>query len=417
MKKLLIFLVIPWCSINAQQIELDYCLSRVGINYPLLKQKDVEKEINQITTKINQSAWLPQIAINGQASYQSDVTTVNIPMAGPPIEPLSKDQYKMYLDINQSIYDGGLTKIKNDLQNITSQINDVQVDIEIRNIKQQTQKYFFNALIAQENHIIFKTSQEEIQQRIKVLQTGVKYGTVKQSQVDILEVELHKIDQKLIQTAFNRTIAVEVINLFTGLSIKTDSNFIVPTEILILEENFENRPEYKKFDFQKENLNRNYDLTSSKLLPKVSLFGQGGYGRPGLNQLSNEFDTYYIIGARLNWDISNFYNKNKNRKTTELQKSSIELQKESFEYNLKTQRIKLEQNINQLVALIEKDQKIIDLRKNISKVAASELDNGIITSTNFLIEKNAEIQAIQLLKIHEIQKIETQYDIKLLTGN
>ncbi|HEU4496722.1 MAG TPA: TolC family protein, partial [Flavobacterium sp.] len=307
MKKIIILLLISSWSMNAQQTALDYCLSQVDKNYPLLKQKDIEKEINKISKKVNQSAWLPQIALNGQASYQSDVTEINMP--GSPIEPLSKDQYKVYLDINQTVYDGGLTKLKNDLQNITSEINKSQVAIDIQNIKQKTQEYFFNALIAQENYTIYKTSQNEIRERIKVLEAGVKYGTVKQSQVDILEVELYKIDQKLIQTAFNKKIAIEVINLFTGLSIEEDSNLIIPEEITILKDNFENRPEYKKFNLQKEKLDKNNDLTNSKLFPRISLFGQGGYGRPGLNQLRNEFDTYYIAGARLNWDLSSFYNK------------------------------------------------------------------------------------------------------------
>lgn len=415
MKKICLLLFITNYCVYAQQIELDYCLKQVAIHYPLLKQKDIEKELNEISKKVNQSAWLPQVSVNGQATYQSDVTEINMP--GSTIEPLSKDQYKMYLDINQTVYDGGLTKIKNDIQNIASQINNSQVEIEIRNIKQQTQKYFFNALIAQENFTIYKTSQNEINERIKVLQAGVKYGTVKQSQVDIMIVELYKIDQKIIQSEFNKKIAIEVINLFTGLSIEMNSNLTVPTETTILEDNFENRPENKKYDFQKESLDKNYDLTTTNLLPKVNLFGQGGYGRPGLNQLSNEFDTYYIVGAKLNWDITSFYNKKKNRKITELQKNSIDVQKESFELNLKSQKINFEQNSKQLNELIAKDKKIVDLRKKISKVAASELDNGIITSTNFLIEKNAEIQAKQSLKIHEIQKIETQYDIKLLTGN
>lgn len=415
MKKIHFLFLIAGYFISAQQIELEYCLDRVAVHYPLFKQKDIEKELNGISRKINQAAWLPQVAVNGQATYQSDVTSVNLP--GSLIDPLSKDQYKIYFDISQNIYDGGLTKIKNDLQNIASQINNSQVEIEIHTIKQQTQKYFFNALLAQENLLIYKLSQNEIRERIKVLEAGVKYGTVKQSQVDILKVELIKIDQKIIQTEFNKKIATEVINLFTGLSVQPEDELATPSEITILEDHFTNRPEYKKFDFQKESLEKNYDLTKSGLLPKVNLFGQGGYGRPGLNQLRNEFDTYYLIGARLNWDISGFYNKKNNRKITDLQKNSIDVQKEAFEYNLKSQKINLEENTNQLNELIEKDKRIVDLRKNISKVSASELDNGIITATGFLIEKNAEIQAKQSLKIHEIQKIETQHDIKLLTGN
>ncbi|WP_297332962.1 TolC family protein [Flavobacterium sp.] len=415
MKKIIILFLIFSHSINAQEIELEYCLQQVTTHYPIFKRKDIEKEINEISKKINHNTWLPQLALNGQASYQSDVTQVSLPQS--PIDPLSKDQYKVYVDLNQKIYDGGITKIKNDIQTLSSQIITSNIESEIHNIKQQTQQYFFHALLAQEKIVIYKINQYEIEQRIKVAEASVKFGTLKQSEADILQVELYKIEQQIIQSVFDKKIAVEVINLFTGLSLSAETTFIIPEPVVIASDNFENRPEYKSFRFQKESLDKNYGLKVSDLLPKLNLFGQGGYGRPGLNQLSNTFDTYYIVGARLNWDFSGFYNKKKNKEITQLQKNSIDAQKESLDYNLKSQKISLEQNSNQLTELIEKDKKIIGLRENISKVAASEFDNGVINATSFLIEKNAEIQAKQSLKIHEIQKIEIQYNIKLLTGN
>ena len=330
---------------------------------------------------------------------------------------MSKDQYKVFLDVNQTLYDGGISKIKSDLQNLSSQINNSKVDIEIRNVMQQTQKYFFNALLAQENITIWETTQNEIQSRIKIQESGVKYGTVKQSQVDILKVELLKIDQKIIEIKSAKKTAIEIIALFTGLTINENIILKTPNQYATTATDFGERTEFKTYELQKESIEKNYQLTASNLLPKASLFGQGGYGRPALNQLSNEFKTYYIVGAKINWDISSFFKNGKNKKISQFNKETIDVQKSVLEVNLMSQKTSFDNEILKLNELIEKDQNIIDLRIKISKVAASELDNGITTATNYLIEKNAEKQALQSLIIHQIQKINNQYDIKLLTGN
>ena len=413
----LIITVLAFYNGNAQQLELENCLAEVNKNYPLLQQKNIEKEINLISNKLNKTAWLPQISANGQATYQSDVTTINIPVQGFSVEPLSNDQYKVFVDVNQTLYDGGISKMKSDLQNLSSQINNSKVDIEIRNIMQQTQKYFFNALLAQENITIWETTQNEIQSRIKIQESGVKYGTVKQSQVDILKVELLKIDQKIIEIKSAKKTAIEIIALFTGLTINENIILKTPNQYTTTATDFGKRTEFKTYELQKESIEKNYQLTASNLLPKASLFGQGGYGRPGLNQLSNEFQTYYIVGAKVNWDISSFFKNGKNKKISQYSKENIDVQKSVLEVNLKSQKTSFDNEIFKLNQLIEKDQNIIDLRIKISKVAASELDNGITTATNYLIEKNAEKQALQSLVIHQIQKINNQYDIKLLTGN
>ena len=402
---------------NAQQLELENCLAEVNKNYPLLQQKNIEEEINLISNKLNKTTWLPQISANGQATYQSDVTTLNIPVQGFLVEPLSKDQYKLFLDVNQTLYDGGISKMKTDLQNLSSQINNLKVDIEIRNVMQQTQKYFFNALLAQENITIWATTQNEIQLRIKIQETSVKYGSVKQSQVDILKVELLKIDQKIIEIKSAKKTAIEIIALFSGLMINENTILKTPNQYATSAIDFGKRSEFQNYEFQKESIDKNYQLTASNLLPKASLFGQGGYGRPGLNQLSNEFKTYYIVGAIVKWEISSFFKNGKNKKISQYNKENIDVQKSVLEMNLKSQKTSFDNEISKLNELIEKDQNIIDLRIKISKVAASELDNGITTATNYLIEKNAEKQALQSLIIHQIQKINNQYDIKLLTGN
>lgn len=403
-------------SIIAQQFELEGCIAQVELNYPLLKQKNIEKEINTISNKLNATSWLPQISLNGQASYQSDVTSIDIP--GFSIETLDKDQYKAYADIRQTLYDGGITKLKRDLQNLNSQMNDVMVDIEMHNnVIQQAQKYFFNALIAQENIKILVSSKEDINARIKVQETGVEYGTVKQSQVDILKVELLKIDQKIVETKTVKKASLDVVSLLAGMLISEKVTLITPIEYFSDTIDFDERLEFTSYKLQKSALDKSTKLVNADIIPKANLFGQAGYGRPGFNLLSNDFDTYYIVGARISWDFSGLYRYRKNKKLNELSKNSIDVQKDVFETNLETQRTTLEEEINKLEEMIEMDKNILVLRQRILKVAGVELDNGISTATDYLIEKNAETQAQQALSVHQIQKIATAYEIKLLTGN
>ncbi|WP_432221139.1 TolC family protein [Flavobacterium sp. TMP13] len=402
---------------TAQQLDLQTCLANVNKNYPLLKQKDIEKEINSIAITRNNAQWLPQISVKGQASYQSDVTSFNSGVAGFGMSPISKDQYKAYLDLNQTLYDGGMTNIKNDMQELSMQVNTNAVEIEIRKIRLQTQKFFFTALLAQENASVLETSKAEISERIKVQEAGLKFGTVRQSQIDILKVELLKLDQNLIQNHYNKKAALAVISLFSGLEINDNTDLETPAAINAIENDFSKRLEFQNYEIQKNSLNKKEQLSTNGTLPKLSLFGQGGYGRPGLNMLNDDFDTFYIVGARVNWDISSFYTLNKDKKTTEYATESIEVQKKVLTTNLQAQKLSLDATVSQLTEMIEKDKQIVLLRNSISKVAAVELDNGIATATTYLIEKNAETQAKQALKIHEVQLIATQHEIQNLTGN
>ncbi|MCO6175918.1 TolC family protein [Flavobacterium sp. NRK F10] len=400
---------------NAQELHLEKCLEEVSKNYPLLKQKEIEIEINNINNDLIQQDWNPKISINGQATYQSDVTSISAPGINSP--ELSKDQYKAYLDVSQTIYDGGLNRIRKDIQNLNYQINTLKIEIQLRDILLQTQKYFFNALLMQENINALEISNDEINKRIKILESGVKNGSVKQSQVDILKVELIKTDQKIIELRTGKKAYLKIIALFSKLEISENEKLVKPSPYLETSENFNKRPEILSLDFQSKALDKDIEMSNSKLLPKASLFGQGGYGRPALNMLNNSFDAYYIVGARINWDINSFFNSKKEKKLTLKFKDNISIQKEVIETTLNSQLFNLNESLNKLNSLIEKDKQIIDLRAKISKVSASELDNGIITATNYLIEKNAETLAIQTLKSHEVELLSIQYEIKNLYGN
>jgi outer membrane protein TolC len=208
-----------------------------------------------------------------------------------------------------------------------------------------------------------------------------------------------------------------MLSLLINVSLDESTEFVQPEELIIISQEEINRPELKLYSYQ-QNMNENQNgLTFSKILPKASLFFQGGYGKPTLNMLDNQFDLYYITGAKLSWPLSNLYTQGNEKEINELNKKIIDSQKETFLLNtnvsIKQQLIE----INKLRELIKVDKEIIELRISIKDAAKSQLENGVLTSSDFIRELNSEDSAKQNMAIHTIQLLLTQYNYKITTGN
>ena len=178
-----------------------------------------------------------------------------------------------------------------------------------------------------------------------------------------------------------------------------------------------NRPELKLFSSQQNMIESQDGLTISKILPKANLFFQGGYGKPALNMLQNEFDLFYITGARLTWSLSNLYSYGNEKEINEINKKNIDAQKEAFILNTNIKVKQQLREIEKLKKLISVDKEIIDLRTSVKLAAKSKLENGVITPSDYIRELNAEDTAKQNLTIHAIQLLLAQQNYKITTGN
>jgi outer membrane protein TolC len=178
-----------------------------------------------------------------------------------------------------------------------------------------------------------------------------------------------------------------------------------------------NRPEYKLFQLEKNSLKSYDDVVFSRSIPKLSIFGQGGYGRPGLNFLDNTFQPYYIVGLNLSWNPIN-WNRNDNEiQINQINRKIVDIRKETFDKNLEVSLEKYKTEISKLEGLIEKDNEIIKLKSKILSSISSQLQNGIITATDYLTELNSENQAKIMLKTHKVQLIQAKIDFLTLKGN
>lgn len=414
-----IILLIVGSKVSAQVIqklslEQSYDLSQK--NYPAIKQKDLIRQTEAINIENLQKGFLPQFSLSGQATYQSDVTKVPVSIPGFTIESPSKDQYKLLADVSQLIYDGGAIKEQKAMQKLSASVEQQKVEVELYKMKEKINQLFLSILYLDEQSKQVDLVKADIQIGIKRVEAQVTNGVAFRSNLNMLKAELMKVNQRAIEIGSSHKGLIDVLALFIGQDIsesvmleKPFSPSITPTEEI-------KRPELKLFSEQSKLIEQQDKLISAKNLPKASLFAQGGYGRPALNLLKNEFDFYYIGGVRFNWSLGGFYTKKKEREQVLINKKLVDIQQETFLLNTNTQRKQQNAEIDKFQRLIQSDNEIVSLRKSITDAAKAQLENGVITANDFLKEVNEEDQARQLLITHQIQLMQAQINYKTIVG-
>ena len=387
------------------------CYREAENNFPLMKQLDLYARASDLRLKNLKANYMPTLNINGQLSYQSDVTTVEMNIPPNPYfssddispTPISKDWYKLTFDINQTIYDGGVTSSKNDLETINLHLSQQQVGIELYKLKERINNIYFRILFLQKSRHLLELVGDEISVKLDRVRSAVKNGVLLESDAEILMVEIIHIDQQLVEVNAGITSGRKILKELTMMSVEDETVMIIPELEVSAGPSNNQRPEYKMMTLQQQQIDKLGQLTSTSRMPKLMGFGQLGYGRPGLNMLSNDIEGFYIFGAALSWNVWD-WSKNKNeREVLAIQHEVINTNKETFDKNLKTTLIACSEEIQKFKKLIEKDNIIIGLRKNITTRYSSQLDNGVITSTDYLVHVNAEKQARLDREQHIIQ--------------
>jgi len=420
MKKNLTTLIILLMAVvlSAQKsLSLEECYIKARENYPLIKQKEYIEKSSEYKIANIWKGFYPQINLNGQATYQSDVTSLPLTFPGINIETLSKDQYKAVAEISQVLYDGGAISSQAKVQKASAEAEQKKVETELLKIKERINQIYFGILLFNEQLIQTDLIKGDLQSSLKKLEAALENGTTLQSNVDVLKAELLKVSQKEIEIKSSKKSFVEMLGLLINQNL--DDNLLLQHLEIEINEEVENinRPELDLLASQRKQIEEQNGITNAKILPKASLFFQGGYGKPTLNMLKNKFDWYYITGARLSWQISNLYTYGNEMEIAEINLKSIDAQKETFLLNTNLSLKQYKNEIEKLYDLINVDKKIIEIRTTVKETAKAQLENGVITSNDFIRELNAEDQAKQNMAIHKVQLMLAKQNYKLTSGN
>ena len=400
---------------TAGQLTLNDCYKLAEQNYPLIKQRELIAKTADYTIENIQKGYLPQLNINGQATYQSAVTAIPIKLPGLNIPALSKDQYKLYGELSQVLYDGGEMKQQKQLQKTDEAVNQQQLEADLYQLKDRVNQLFFGVILLDEqlkqNDLVIK----DIQLGHDKIMASIKNGIAFRSNGDVIVAELLKNKQQTIELRASRKAYTDMLSLFVGKTVDDETVLVKPQPVTVSSQI--NRPELLVYSAQDKTLDAQNKLLTAKTLPRLDLFFQGGMGRPALDLLSNSLSAYYIGGVRMSWSPSSFYTIKKERALIDISRQNLDVQKETFLFNTNLTVKQQDANIGKYQQLLASDDEIIDLRTKVKNTAMAQLENGVISGNDFLSEVNDEDQARQNKILHQVQLLMAQYTQQTTTGN
>ncbi len=398
---------------EGRRYTLDRCIGAAIEHAPEYKLYEMNRQVTGDKIKNLSVNYYPSLDINGQASWQSDVTKVPIPpVPGFSIEELDKDWYKINLNVSQTIWDGGFTKKSKQLEKEEEQIKNGETDVQLYRLKEKVFGLFFTALVYNENAKVLETSLESIDKQLEEMRAAVENGVLLQADLNSLEVEKLRLRQKITALAENGKGAVAALNEITGLKIESAEE-LDPGKPALPDLQFVNlRPDFKVMTLRQQKLLTLQSLSASKRMPRFNAFGQAGYGRPGYDMLNNKFDTYYMVGLRLYWNVWDWNKVKREKALFNLQREMLEINKEALNRSLRSQLEQQKAEIRKYEKLIAGDEKIVALQQKVVDKTASQMKEGTVTATAYLVELNKLLKIKLEQKTHRLQLIfaEKKYD-------
>lgn len=402
-------------SVTAQPIlKLEEAQAKAAANYPLLRQKALVQQQAQIGVSNLQKNYLPQLSLGAQATYQSEVTQLPIKLPNINVDPLSKDQYRALLDVNQLIYDGGVIKQQQSLQRMGEQVAAQQVEVEMQKLRERINQLYLGALLLEYQLGQTAIVEKDLQAGLSRIKAQVTNGTAVKAAQASLEAELIRNQQRAIELRYSKQGLLDVLAVWMGDSTGVHYQLQKPAQEIISAEI--SRPELTYFMLQDSVYKLQGKLLDQKTAPKLSAFAQGGYGRPGLNMLKNEFAFFYTTGLRLQWSISNLYTNKQEKELTRISSRMNEVQKDQFLLQTNAALRQQLAEVNKYKQLLATDQQLIGLRVKVKETAAAQLENGLITPADYVREVQAEDQARQNALIHEMQLLQAIIQYNTISG-
>ena len=415
---ILISLLLSGVVTGQPSLTLIECQKMAREHAPRLEDLEVIQQMGE--TKIDQagSSWYPSLDLNGRLSYQSDVVTVALSNPSIPAEfpEVPHDQYGLNLDISQNIYDGGISRGKKSYEEALMAADLQQVEVDLHGLKGKVNQFYFAILLLQENRQNLEIHLQNLQARSEVVETAVSHGTLMESSLQVIEVEMLRINQSMLEVDSRKKSYMAALRVLCGDGI--------PEDAILDEPDFEgvksvdaDRPEQKLFDLKHRSMEAGKELVAKKRMPVIYAFGQTGYGKPGYNMLSGEWDHYYMLGAGLRWKIWDWNHTSREKQVIGYQQKILENQRATFDREMEALLVQEEARMEQYRLSMEMDQQVLELQQKISRQAAVRLDNGTMTATDYITELNKENLARITLATHRVMLMQSKANYLTIQGN
>jgi outer membrane protein TolC len=388
-------------------------------NHPYYRQKDLYSQSNELRTKNHAANWYPSLDLNGKYTWQNEVVELPFPtdiIPGFETPLMPHYNYKLSLDIQQTIYDGGLTKSSKKVEASTLLVNQQQVEVSLNQLKDRVNQLYFYILLLQQQERSIQLKLDELKEKLTVIESGVKNEIFLDADLDIMKAEILKMNQLLSETDITKSSVFQMLGDLTSMDIQEGAVLAMPSMDVTVTVEIP-RPEQVLYDLKILNLDASMDLVSKQRHPKAYVFGSFAYGNPGLNFFKDEFRGFYVLGAGLKWNIWDWSKTSRSKQDINIQQEIVRSQKAAFDKNLQIQLAEKLAEISKFEEAVRRDKEIVLLRTKISRSAASQLENGVITPTAYITELNAETEARIRLETHKIQLVQAKVNYLTTKGN
>ena len=407
---------------QAQRITLEECQTKAAQNYPLIQQYQLLNIAENYTLDKISKVYMPQASLNGQATYQSDVTKISLEKELPItlnindyFPTMKKDQYKVYGEVQQLLWDGDRSKAQSQLTKASNNVDKEKITVNLYAIKGKINDLYFGVLAVEEQKKQLTIYRSNFQANANMIKSMLKNGVAMASDMDQIEVEFLNIDQKNTELESAKDAYLNMLSIFIGEKISKQTELIIPADIQSLNTDIQ-RPELSLFE-KERNLYASQEFSiKAKNKPTVGLFVQGGYGRPALNMLNPDFKFYAIGGVKFSWDFGNLYTKKTELNEIKNNQKMVDVQEKTFLFNTNLEMQQISPEIQKYKDLMQKDVQIMELRERVKTTSQSKYKNGVYHINDLISDTNAENLARQAKAQHYIQYLNSIYNYQFKQG-
>jgi len=397
------------------ETQLADCQYKAVRHFPLVKEKDILQAIEADKLKNVSSTRWPQNEISAQATYQSAVPTLPIKIPSVRVTPVDRNQFRVTDEASILLYDGGKTSAQEALVMALSLVEQQKVEVDLYSITQEVTRLYASIVEMDTRLELLQLLRQNVEDRLIKVKAGVEAGTVLASNLLVLQAEILGINQRMDEERSTRKGLIAVMSVYTGDYLVATTGFRMPDLETGLKESI-GRPEISLFNYQAASFAAQRSLLDAGTRPQFKALLLGGVGKPGLNVLDNAVKVFYVTGVKMNWTLGSYYNLKREREIIRRQQEIVDAQKETFRLRVNAQLARQQEEIEKIKHLLVQDNEIISVRTEVRDISAGQLDAGVITSSDYLIELNAQNQALTNQKLHRVQLVFAYIEYNLIAG-
>jgi outer membrane protein TolC len=412
---LYILTIIFTIQLQSQTLTIEACQDSALKNYPLIQQYNLIEKTKEFTLSNANKAWLPQLDITLIGGVVEGIPSFTPP--GTEAESSWETQLITMGQLNQMIWDGGMTKAGKEIIKANSAIEKAELEVNLYQLKNRVNNLYFGILLIDEQMKQLDLLKESLLLNLKKIKTAIENGTAFKSDADELKVELINIEQKKAELDYNKEAYLVVLSAMIGQEISDETIFIRPDCSNAIEELNVHRPELVKFNQQRSLIDAKTKMNRATLIPKIGLMGFGVFLTPGVDFGTSTLDNIFVAGLSLSWQLGPLYKNANNKKLNEIGLQRIQNQEETFLFNTKLELNQTDRELEKYNKLLEHDNELLTLKSSIKDAYMVKYDNGVATMTDVIHRINDESAARQTLIMHEIQYLMKLYQYLFQSGN